>query len=74
MHVVFIDLMIGYDRVNREAIMEIMKMYDVGGKPLNSIKNIYVNCLPCLRVKWVGACVSGSVGAFKCIYDAVVRG
>ena len=31
--------------VNREALRQVLRMYDVGGKLLNSIKNMYVNSL-----------------------------
>ena len=31
-----------YDRVNREALWQVLRMYDVGGKLLNGIKSMYV--------------------------------
>ena len=34
-----------------EALWQILRMYDVGGKLLNGIKSIYVNSLACVRVK-----------------------
>ena len=37
--------------VNREALWQVLKMYDVGGKLLNGIKSMYVNSLACIRVK-----------------------
>ena len=40
-----------YDKVNREALWQMLRMYDVGGKLLNEIKSIYVNSLACIRVK-----------------------
>ena len=39
------------DMVNREARWQILRIYDVGGKLLNGIKNIYVNSLACVRVE-----------------------
>ena len=42
-----------YDRVNREALWQALRMYDVGGKLLNGIKSIYSNSLACVRVKEV---------------------
>ena len=33
----------GYDRVNREAIWQVLRKYDVGGKQLNGIKSKYIN-------------------------------
>ena len=39
------DLEKANDRVNREALWQILRIYDVGGKLLNGIKNMYVNGL-----------------------------
>ena len=39
------------ERVNREALWQVLRMYDVGGKLLNGIKSMYVNSLVCVRVK-----------------------
>ena len=33
----FMDLGKAYDRVYREALRQVLRMYDVGGKPLNGI-------------------------------------
>ena len=49
-YVGFIDLGKAYDRVNREARQQVLRMYDVGGKLLNGIRNIYVNRLAPVRV------------------------
>ena len=32
-----------YDRVNREALWQVLRMYDVGGKLLNGIKSMHSN-------------------------------
>ena len=40
-----LDLEKPYDRVNREAPWQALRMYDVGGKLLNGIKSMYVNSL-----------------------------
>ena len=40
-----------YDRVNREALWQVLRIYDVGGKLLNGIKIMYVNSQACVRVK-----------------------
>ena len=41
-----------YDRViNREALWQVLRMYDVGDKLLGGIKNMYIDSLACLRVK-----------------------
>ena len=47
----FINLEKAYDRVNREALWQVLRIYDVGGKLLNGIKSMCVNSLPCARVK-----------------------
>ena len=51
MYVGFMDLEKAYDRVNREALRQVLRMYDVGGKLLNGIKGMYVNSLAYVRVK-----------------------
>ena len=48
-----------YDRVNREALCQVQRMYDVGSKLLNGIKSIYVNSLAYVRVK------GGKGGCFR---------
>ena len=40
-----------YDQVNREALWQVLRMYDMVGKLLNDIKSTYVNSLVCVRVK-----------------------
>ena len=40
-----------YDKVSREALWQVLRMYDVGGKLLNGIKSIYVDSSGCVRVK-----------------------
>ena len=37
--------------VNREALCQVQRMYDVGVKLLNGIKRMYVNSLTCVRAK-----------------------
>ena len=46
------DLEKAYDRVKREALLQVLRMYDVGGKLLN-IKSMYVSSLACIREKGV---------------------
>ena len=41
-YVGFMELEKAYDRVNREALWQVLRMCDVGGKLLNGIKSIYV--------------------------------
>ena len=51
MYVGFIDLEKAYDRVNRKALWQVLRMYDVRGKLLNGIKSMYVDNSTCVRVK-----------------------
>ena len=50
-YVGFIDLEKVYDRAKREALWQVLKMYDVGGKLLSGIKSMYVDSSACVRVK-----------------------
>ena len=36
----FVNLQKAYDRVNREALWQVLRMYDVGAKLLNGIKSV----------------------------------
>ena len=47
----FMELEKAYQRVSREALWQVLRMYNVGDKLLNSIKNMYANSLACVRVK-----------------------
>ena len=40
-----------YDTVNKEFLWQELRMFDVSGKLLSGIKNMYFNSLVCLRVK-----------------------
>ena len=53
MYVVFVNLEKLYDshKVGREALWELLRMYDVDVKLSNGIKSMYVNSLACIRVK-----------------------
>ena len=39
-----------YDRFNSEALMQVLRMSDVGGKLLSRFKSVYVNSLTSVRV------------------------
>ena len=43
MFVGFMDFKKVYERVNREAVCQVLRMYDVGGKLLNRSKSMYVD-------------------------------
>ena len=42
MYVGFMKLEKAYDSINMEVIWQVLRMYDVGGKLLNSIKSILI--------------------------------
>ena len=49
MYVGFIDLDKVYNRVNREALWQVLRMYDVwGSKLLSEIKSMYVDSSACV--------------------------
>ena len=50
-HVGFMDLEKAYNRVNREGLWQVPRMYELHGKLLNGIKSMYINSLVCVRVK-----------------------
>ena len=64
-YVGFIDLQKSYDRVNREALWHVLRIYDVGGKLLSVIKIIYVHSSTCVRIK------GGEIEQFR--IDSVVN-
>ena len=41
----FINIEKSYDKLNREAPWQELRIYNVGGKLLNGIKSMYVNSL-----------------------------
>ena len=47
----------------REALWQVLRMYDVGGKLLNGMKSMYVNSLAFVRVK---------EGVSECLFLCVV--
>ena len=51
-YVGFIDLEKAYDRVNREALWQVLRMYDVVGKLLSGIKSMYADSSAYVRIKW----------------------
>ena len=44
-YVGFMDLEKAYERINREVLWQVLRMYDVVGKLLNGIKTMYINSL-----------------------------
>src|SRR5678815_3019926 len=49
----FMDLQQAYDRVNREALWQVLVMYGVGGRLLNGIKSMYDDSEACVRINGV---------------------
>ena len=45
----FIVLEKAYNRVNREALWQVLRMYDVGGKLSGRFKSISVGNLACVK-------------------------
>ena len=39
------DLEKAYDRVNKKALRQVLRMYNAGGKFLNGFKSMYLNSL-----------------------------
>ena len=50
-----------HDRVNRKALCQVLKMYDVGGKLLNGTKSTYVKSNLCQSERGLRS-VSGPIG------------
>ena len=46
----FMDLEKAYDRVDRDALWEVMRIYGVGGRLLRAVKSFYVDSKACVRV------------------------
>src|SRR5678815_6089223 len=49
----FMYLQQAYDRVNREALWQVLVIYDVGGRLLNGIKSMYEDSEACVRINGV---------------------
>ncbi len=50
MYAAFIDLEKAYDRVNREALWSMLRIYDVGEQLLKGIQAFYREANACVRV------------------------
>ena len=53
LYAAFMDLEKAYDRVDRRALWDVLKIYGVGGKLLNAVKAFYENCRAKVRVNYV---------------------
>ena len=80
----FLDLEKAYDRVGRDAMWNVLRLYGIGGRLLPGVKSLYVGSKACVRVgnevsEWfpvrVGlrqGCVM-SLWLFSLYIDGVVR-
>ena len=50
-YVAFMDLEKAYDRVDREALWQLLSVYEVGGGLLAAIKAFYKESEACVRVE-----------------------
>ncbi len=50
LYAAFMDLEKAYDRVNREALWSVLRIYDVGGQLLQGIQAFYKEANACVRV------------------------
>ena len=46
----FMDLEKAYDRVDREALWQVLRIYGIGGKVLKGIMSFYDGSKACVRV------------------------
>ena len=50
MYFAFLDLEKAYDRVDREAMCDVLRLNEIGGRLLRGVKSLYVGSKACLRV------------------------
>ena len=73
-----------YDRVDRDAMWEVLKLYGIGGKLLKAVKSFYAGSKACVRVgndmsEWFQVKVGLRQGCvmspwlFNLYFDGVVR-
>ena len=48
---VFMDLKKAYDRVDRDALWQVMRLYGVGRKLLKAVQSFYVDSRACFRIR-----------------------
>jgi hypothetical protein len=48
--VAFMELEKAYDRVDRQAMWEVLMMYCIGGKILSGLKSMYDESMVCVRI------------------------
>ena len=81
----FLDLEKAYDRVDRDAMWNVLRLYGIGGRLLQGVKSLYVGSKACVRVglkvsDWFPVRVGLRQGCvmlpwlFNLYNDGVVRG
>ncbi len=46
----FMDVENAYDRIDREGLWAVLRLYGLGGRLLKGVKNFYKNSRACVRV------------------------
>ena len=49
-YIAFLDLERAYDRVDRDAIWNVLRLYGIGGRLWRGVKSLYVGSKACVRV------------------------
>ena len=69
----FLDLEKAYDRVDRNAMWNVLRLYGIGGRLLRGVKSFYVGSKACVRVgNEVSEVVSSESGAETGMCDVTV--
>ena len=50
MYFAFLDLEKAYDRVDRDAMWNVLRLYGIGGRLLRGVKSLYAGSKACVRV------------------------
>ena len=84
MYFAFLDLKKVYDRVDRAAMWNVLRLYGIGGRLLRGVKSLYVGSKACVRVgnevsEWLPVRVGLGQGCvmspwlFNLYIDGVIR-
>ena len=68
----FLDLEKAYDRVDRDAMWNVLRVYGIGGRLLRGVKSLYVGSKACVRVGNEVRVVSSESGAETGMCDVAV--
>ena len=70
----FIDLEKANDRVDRDALWQVSRLYGVSGKLLKPVQSSYVDSKACIRIgKEISGCFSVNVGVRQGCVTVVVQ-